>query len=253
MNKIFIVISFVFFLGTTNAQDTLAIVQKTAVTTTKSQEKEIIVDADPIALKTFSKNYKQKYSDSDFVYEYQAAEKNAWDRFKEWLVSLLLDFFQLGDAKTSILVIKILAVLIILFVIYLITKAIINKEGRWIFGTNSNKKKIDYYDIEKNIHLVDFEKLIRESLEQGKKRLCVRYYYLWLLKVMAENNFIDWHVDKTNTDYLYELQSKPLKDEFTYLSYLYNYIWYGEFDMDDSSFQNTQSRFKNALKTFGNE
>lgn len=253
MNKIFIVISFLFFLGTTNAQAPLAVAKKEAVSISKFQEKDIIVDADSIALKSFSKNYKQKYSDSDFIYEYQPAEKNAWDRFKEWLVNLLINFFKLGNLKTSILVIKILGVLIILLVIYLITKAIINKEGQWIFGSNSNKKRIEYYDIEKNIHMVDFEKLIHESLEQGKKRLCIRYYYLWLLKVMTENNFIEWHVDKTNTDYLYELQSKSHKEEFTYLSYLYNYIWYGEFDMDDNSFQNTQSRFKDALKTFGNE
>lgn len=251
MHKFFIAILFFFFLSITNAQDSLAVAKKTPHPTIQFQEKDILVDTDTIELKSFSKNYKQKYSGDDFVYEYQAAEKNAWDRFKEWLASLFMNSLKTADFKTSFFIIKVLAVLIIVFVIYLITKAIINKEGKWIFGSNANKKKIEYYDIEKNIHLVDFEKLIHESLEQGKKRLCIRYYYLWLLKVMTENNFIDWHADKTNTDYLYELKNKAHKEEFTYLSYLYNYIWYGEFDIDENSFNNTQNRFKAALKTFG--
>ena len=70
---------------------------------------------------------------------------------------------------------------------------------------------------------------------------------------MTENRLIEWHADKTNTDYLYEIHSKSVREEFSYLSYLYNYIWYGEFEMDENSFLKAQNRFKNALKSFGNE
>ncbi|MFA9186575.1 DUF4129 domain-containing protein [Flavobacterium sp. FBOR7N2.3] len=251
MNKYLIIIFFLLFLNLSQAQDSLAVAQDTVAT--KWNQKDILVDSSAIEKRAFAKNYQQKYKDSDFVYERQAAEINAWERFKQWLITQILNLFRLGDPKTAITILKVLAGIVILVVIYLITKALINKEGQWIFGANSNKKKINYNDIEKNIHLVDFEKLIQESLKEDRKRLCIRYYYLWLLKVMAENRLIEWHVDKTNSDYLYELQSKPLKEEFTYLSYLYNYIWYGEFDMDEKSFQNAQNRFKNALKSFGNE
>lgn len=134
--------------------------------------------------------------------------------------------------------------------IYLIVKAIINKEGQWIFGKNSNKRTVYYSDIEKNIHLLDFEKLIKESLESGEKRAAIRYYYLWLLKIMAQNNYIEWDIEKTNSDYLYELQRPAHREEFTYLSYLYNYIWYGEFEIDETTFNKAQSRFKKAIKTF---
>jgi len=151
------------------------------------------------------------------------------------------------------ILLKVVAVIIVVIVIYLIVKALINKEGQWIFGKNSSKKNIHYSDIEKNIHLLDFEKLIRESMESGEKRVAVRYYYLWLLKVMAQNNYIKWDIEKTNSDYLYEIQSPVHKEEFTYLSYLYNYIWYGEFEIDDATFKKAENRFKNSIKTFSNE
>jgi hypothetical protein len=70
---------------------------------------------------------------------------------------------------------------------------------------------------------------------------------------MAQNHYIEWDIEKTNSDYLYELQSPVYKEEFTYLSYLYNYIWYGEFEIDDSTFKKAENRFKNSIKTFSNE
>ena len=67
---------------------------------------------------------------------------------------------------------------------------------------------------------------------------------------MAKNHYIEWDIEKTNTDYLYEIKNPIHKEEFTYLSYLYNYIWYGEFEIDERMFQKAENRFKNAIKTF---
>ncbi|MNG25700.1 hypothetical protein D3C84_1105960 [compost metagenome] len=95
--------------------------------------------------------------------------------------------------------------------------------------------------------------MIQESIQNGEKRLAIRYYYLWLLKVMAQNNYIEWDIEKTNSDYLYELKSPANREDFTYLSYLYNYIWYGEFEMDETTFTKAENRFKKSIKTFSNE
>ena len=69
---------------------------------------------------------------------------------------------------------------------------------------------------------------------------------------MAQNHYIEWDIEKTNSDYLYELKKPEHKEDFTYLSYLYNYIWYGEFAIDETSFTKAENRFKNAIKTFSN-
>jgi len=256
MNRI-LIFSFIFFFGISYAQDSLDTSEPPKMESVKYTEKDIMVDSDTIEAKTFSKDFKKKYTDSDFVYEQKAQEKGLWRRFLEWLASLFAKLFDFESPQSSMnfvaILLRTLAVVIIVFVIYLIARALINKEGQWIFGKNSNKRNIYYSDIEKNIHLLDFDKLIKESIQSGEKRIAIRYYYLWLLKVMAQNHYIEWDIEKTNSDYLYELQRPVHKEEFTYLSYLYNYIWYGEFEIDETSFRKAENRFKNAIKTFSNE
>lgn len=257
MNKIFIVLSFLFYCSISHAQDSSATAEPKSSKSVKYTESDIYVDSDTIETKTFKKDFKKKYKDADFVYEYKTPEKGLWDDFKEWLASIFRRIFSFKNPEASLnfvaIVLKIIAVLIIIFVIYLIVKAIIAREGQWIFGKNAHKKTVYYSELEKNIHLLDFEKLIRESIAAGEKRITVRYYYLWLLKVMAQNHYIEWDIEKTNSDYLYELQSQAHKEEFMYLSYLYNHIWYGEFEIDDTTFIKAENRFKKSLKTFSNE
>lgn len=254
MNKFLFILSFLFFCGISHAQDSLVTEEPPKINSVKYTEADIQIDLSTVEAKTFSKNFKKKYTDQDFIYEQKAPEKSYWERFKDWLASILRSIFSFSTTEASlkftVLFLRIIAILVIVLVIYLIVKAIINKEGQWIFGKNSQKRTVHYSDIEKNIHLLDFEKLIKESLASGEKRTAVRYYYLWLLKTMAEHNYIEWDIEKTNSDYLYELQKPAHKEEFTYLSYLYNYIWYGEFEINDTTFNKAENRFKNALKTF---
>ena len=124
-----------------------------------------------------------------------------------------------------------------------------NKEGQWVFGKNSDKKLIRYDDLEKNLRLVDFEKLIKETLNAGENRLCIRYYYLWLLKKMSEREIIIWDLEKTNSDYLNEIKNEQLKADFAYLSYLYNYIWYGEFELDFNTFDKAKTAFEKTIQS----
>jgi hypothetical protein len=252
LNKLIILILF-FFCSTIGAQDSLAVAKKEKNVFT---EKDIKVDSAFVAPKPFAKNFKNKYTDEAFIYEYKTPEKNAWDRFKEWLASLFKNIFRFTDSKSAsnfvTISIRIIAILIVVGVIYRIAKAIINKEGQWIFGRNSDRKIINYDEIEKNLHLVDFEKLIQKSLESDEKRLTIRYYYLWLLKKMSEKQIIEWDVEKTNSDYLYEIKDEAQKEDFAYLSYLYNNIWYGEFELDDATFAKARNAFEKSIKMINN-
>lgn len=259
MTRLLFILSFLFCFSVSQAQDSLAVpvlIDPPKISSIKYTEKDIQVDSRKVTVKHFDKNFKKKYTDPEFVYEYKAPEKNWWDHFKYWLASKLANLFNFKSVKTSLnflgILIRVLAVVIVIVLIYFIVRAITKQEGRWIFGKNANKKSIFYSDAEKNIHLLDFEKLIKESIEAGERRIAVRFYYLWLLKVMAQHNYIEWDIEKTNSDYIYELHQPAHKEEFIYLSYLYNYIWYGEFEIDDVTFRKTENRFKNALKTFGN-
>ena len=249
MRKLFFLLVFLFYTAL-NAQDTLAVAETKKILFT---EKDVVVDTDSISEITFSKEFKKKYNDEDFVYEEKTKEKNAWDRFKEWLADLLQNIFNFSSEHTSakvvVILLKTLAVLVVGFVIYLIAKAILNKEGQWIFGKNTNKKVIYDTDIEKQLFITDFEKLIQDTLTSGQTRLTIRYYYLWLLKKLSEKNIIEWDLEKTNSDYLYEIKNENQKSDFAYLSYLYNYIWYGEFEIDQTTFEKAKTAFEKTIRS----
>ena len=252
LNKLLYIFLFFFCLNTFG-QDSLSVVKTDSVTVaSKFSEKDIIIDSTKIKERSFS-NFKEKYSDSSFDYEPKSKEKSAWERFKEWLAYWYNKIFSLGNDEASMsaveLILKILAVIVILFVIYLIVKAIMNDEGQWIFGKSSDKKVIHYDEIEKNLHLVDFEKLIKEAVKSGENRLAIRYYYLWLLKELASKEIIEWDIEKTNSDYLYEIKNEKLRNDFAYLSYLYNYIWYGEFELGEETFSQAIQSFEKTIKT----
>lgn len=252
MNKFLLLLLFLFCFNL-EAQDSLTTSKKEKIVFT---QKDVAVDSDLITVKPFAKNFKEKYTDADFVYEYKTHEKNAWDRFLEWLATVFKNLFSFTSDETAmdfvVILIKTIAIIIVIFVIYLIAKAFINKEGQWIFGKSSDRKIINHDEIEKNLHLVNFEKLIQNSLQSGENRLTIRYYYLWLLQRMSDRQIIDWDVEKTNSDYLYEIKNQNQKEEFEYLSYLYNYIWYGEFELDDDTFTKAKNAFEKAIKTLQN-
>lgn len=256
MNKFLLILLFIL-CSNARAQDSIAITKPVKKEVSNFTEKDIYIDNDTIQPKNFQKNFKKKYKNSDFEYEEKTIEKNLWDRFKEWLAGIVRNIFSFTSNEASMTfveyLLKFLAILIIGFVVYLIVKAILNKEGKWIFGKNSDKKIINYSDVEKNLQLVDFEKLIAATLLSGEKRLTIRYYYLWLLKKMSAKEMIVWDLEKTNSDYLYEIKSPTLKEEFSYLSYLYNYIWYGEFELDQETFDKAKTAFEKAIKSLGND
>lgn len=251
MNRWFLLVFF-FACFHVLGQDSL-VVETIEIEKTRYSEKDILIDSSAVEERTFNSSFKENYQDNDFVYEQKVNETNWWERFKEWLADFFRRLFNFSDDTVSMqfveILIKVLAVLLLIFVIYLIVKSIMNGEGQWIFGKSSDKKVINYEEIEKNIHLIDFEKLIKDTLKSGEKRLSIRYYYLWLLKKMAEKNIIEWDVEKTNTDYLYEIKNPAFKSKFEYVSYLYDYIWYGEFDLDEETFQKAKTAFENTIQS----
>ena len=132
---------------------------------------------------------------------------------------------------------------------YLIIKIIVNKEGSFrIFGRSARNITVNEV-FEEDIHHMDFGQLIAGTKHKEDYRLAIRYYYLWLLKKLAAREIIDWHPDKTNTDYVYEIKDGALRKDFEYLSYVYDYSWYGEFTVDATAFGKAEKAFIKTINT----
>ena len=145
--------------------------------------------------------------------------------------------------------VKLAGVIVFLLVAFFIFKAVMNDEGQWVFGRSSDKNVIPVTDVEGNLDIVDFDKLTQEAEANEEFRLAIRYYYLWLLKGLSQAEIIAYDNEKTNSDYVNEIQSETIKKEFAYTSYLYNYIWYGEFNVSDQDYRKAKHAFVKFLKS----
>lgn len=200
----------------------------------------------------YEANFQNKYKGSDFDYQQKPAVKTFFQRFMSWLGQKISRIFNISNQeqtkKYASNLIIFLATIIIGFAIYFIIKIIRNKEGRWIFGKPA-RTEINYADFENNLQAIDFDNLIAQTSLDGNFRLEIRYYYLWILKKLTEKEFIVFHAEKTNSDYLNEIKSDKIKSDFKYVSYLYNYIWYGEFEITAENYNNSKKAFVKMLQS----
>jgi len=133
-------------------------------------------------------------------------------------------------------------------VVYLVY-FLFNEGGSGLFSSKQHQKINDYEDITaENIENADINSLIKNAENSDNYRLAIRYYYLLVLKNLSLKNYIKFEDDKTNAEYLNEISDKPFSDKFSYTSYLYNYIWYGEFPLDANQYNNAKSNFATLLK-----
>lgn len=253
MNKVLVYI--LLFCGATLfAQPTFTSVKQAEEAAQAEETNNVITIADSSDVyveREFQEGFKDNYTDDEFEYEPKTKAKNAWDRFWDSVAKFFDDLFGRKKGNSGGLSVLntlgyILAGAIVIFAVYMIVRSILDKESGWIFGKSS--KKITAEDItEENIQQLDAKALVEKTIESGNYRLAVRYYYIWVLKELSEREAIKWHPDKTNSDYYYEIKNSELREEFQYLSYLYDYIWYGEFTIDEEAFNKVQSAFRKTL------
>jgi hypothetical protein len=222
-------------------------------TTLKHLFEVVATDTTKHTVTNWTTDFRPNYlSDPKFRYDTNNAQKTFFARLLEKLGNLLRKLFGLSDfensGETFVLILKILSGLVILAALYFLIRLIIQNKGRWIFQRKNESIDIDINNTEQLIQMADFESLIAEMELKGDTRQCIRLYYLWLLKDLKDKKLIYWLPEKTNTDYLSELKNELVRKEFTYLSYLFNYIWYGEFKITDNDYTSAKNAFLSYLR-----
>lgn len=89
----------------------------------------------------------------------------------------------------------------------------------------------------------DMDRLIRQALQNRNFRLAIRYQYLNNLYKLAEKGLVQFAVDKTNYQYVTELTNQQQRNDFAKLTLHYEYVWYGEFDIDETLYQKIEPGF----------
>ncbi|WP_417199446.1 hypothetical protein [Bizionia sp.] len=215
-----------------------------AVAQNKIQE-----DSTDITVTYFKEGILDRYSGNDFNYNINDTGgvnllQQLLRKFFNWLGNLFGIDIDFVDYETlEYIVYGLLAA----GALYLFIKFLLQSPMSSVFKTE--EKTIDNFGyIEEDIQQVDFENLIKTALKESNYRLATRYLYLKSLKNLTNKNIIDWHYDKTNSDYLNEISDDGIKQLFKRISYIYDYVWYGEFTIDEQAFNRNQDDFSTLNK-----
>jgi hypothetical protein len=148
----------------------------------------------------------------------------------------------LGDALSSSLLQVILWILAGGFVLFILYKLFLT-EGMFQKNVKINRASTPEAEEEVITAESDFERLIREALQSGNYRLAVRYQYLQTLHQLSDKKLIQLAADKTNYQYVREIGNQNFQTDFAALTLNYEYVWYGEFAIDESTYKKMETSF----------
>lgn len=202
-------------------------------------------DTSNIKVTYFKEVIKERYKGDDFNYSINdTGGINLIQRVLQKLFGWLSDIFGFDidfiDYKTlEYIVYGLLGVA----TLYLLVKFLMQAPLNSVFK-NESQNINDFTYVEENLNEVNFETLIEDALKEKNYRLATRYLYLKSLKLLTNKGIIEWHFDKTNSEYLNEIKNENTKSIFKRISYIYEYVWYGEFPIDETVYTKNRSDFE---------
>jgi hypothetical protein len=200
--------------------------------------KDYASDYQPELREVDEKEWKRIKKDKRFNYKKKKPEKKKKKKKRRdpWFDGLG-DFFNTAAFKYFLYV---LLALFLGYVIYLFVK-----NNDLSFRRNVKDDEIEpeapWEDVQQ---FEDWELALQDALKQKNYRLATRIYYLHTLHLLDRNQQIQYRDDKTNWYYVQKLFGKDLHDDFKGLTQSFDYIWYGEYQIDQQQFGVLEKQFK---------
>ncbi|WP_162623360.1 hypothetical protein [Confluentibacter sediminis] len=203
--------------------------------------------------RTFNPNFKEQYSGKKYDYEGKKVVSNTptgsgkYEKYKNGDPTIKESNNHEGFSINLGSFSWIFYIAIFIAVLYLVY-ILLNEGGSGLFSSKGHKNIEGSTEItSENIENADINALINRAEDNEDYRLAIRYYYLLVLKTLTLKNHIKFEDDKTNAEYLNETHDKSYGKDFAYTSYLYNYIWYGEFPLDTAQYRKAKHNFTTLI------
>lgn len=199
----------------------------------------------------------EKYrADENFDYTKTIDPRSLFQKFMDWLNGMFPDDKdQIGSVLHIIFtILKYLGIALIISVLVYFIMKLCGVKFKNIFGKKKSDSQIEDINVEsEDINEMSFQRLISEAVSNGNYRLAIRYTYLQSLKQLSDKGIIKWNPTKTNMSYLSEIKTQDLRNEFFKITFIFDYVWYGENDLDSQGFEIAQNQFNNFNKMAENE
>ncbi|HWD90557.1 MAG TPA: DUF4129 domain-containing protein [Mucilaginibacter sp.] len=243
MRRVLIVLVLLLVFGRTN---TFAVGKKSVAK--PAVRHTLVSDTGKLTVRRLDSAALNRYSrDPDFNYTHERTEQQMswwerlWNRFWRWVDSLFPKFSGGGNV---VAVIKFLLIAAFAFLIIWLITRLFKIDLLRLFGKKKNDDGIPYSEQTENIHEINFDEAINKALHDRNYRLAVRLLYLRSLKQLNDAGLIHWRMEKTNLAYLNELENPEYKRLFGALTVRFEYVWYGDFPINNEVFQNIDSLFR---------
>ncbi len=221
-----------------------------------TESKVVIYDLDSTREVTQldTETIKQYKENPDFNYIESVETENWWTRFKKWIGQVFSRFFKwlfnvnefTGFWKVFF---TILPYIIVLAVLVLLVWLFMRVNPKELLLEKQTPPQVQLTEDEDIIQNQDIQLLIDKALQHKNYRLAIRYYYLSVLKNLSDTEYIIWESQKTNTDYIKELTDDAVKKQFRNITRLYDFIWYGSFEINEKSYHTAAQKFESLTNS----
>lgn len=200
--------------------------------------------ADTVHMQSSFGQMDKKYHSSEFDYNEDHIDRLSWwDRLQRWLndfFSRILPHFNINLSKTVYYFAIGVGVLALAYVLY----RLLAKGKKPFYGEANDAADMPPDWIEKKLMEINLNTHLEKALTDKNYVLAIRYLHLINLKALAEKHLIEWNYQKTNHDFLYELRAENLKKAFSQTIRIYEYTWYGGFDISEHRFSQYRQLFE---------
>ncbi len=212
------------------------------------KQEEVKTDTNSVVFVRTPEKIQDFLNDDVFLYDTKkaASPQTFFQKVRYRILSLINNFFYFIGKGGNIVAYTFYGLTLFLLVFVILKLA-----GLSPYNLIIRPKKIKRQDIfisEKDINTTDFDKIISEAVRKGDFREAVRFLYIKLLKLLADKEYVEWKKEKTNKDYKQEMQKNKYAKEFSELTKIYEYVWYGEFDINQDSFNIIYSDYNKLYK-----
>ncbi|WP_246124299.1 DUF4129 domain-containing protein [Bizionia gelidisalsuginis] len=188
-----------------------------------------------------------------FNYTELKAADNWFVKLKRWLRNALFQIMDalFGNTAASGIVkfiFNVVPYIILGILIFLLIKFFLKVNATSIIQGKQKAPEFAFADEEHIIKNEDINALINDAINQKNYRLAIRYNYLLALKELSEHKIIIWEQDKTNADYIDEIEDETIQLNFKHITKIYDYVWYGSFTIDALKFESLKLPFSQLSK-----
>lgn len=196
-----------------------------------------------IQLKALPEGFINKYkNDPDFNYDGTPEPADDWiTKISNWINQQLI---LMSNSKTLSIILDYLYYGLMIIALLLIIRGLIKADRRGLLFGKVNTNQIKMNEDDEDISQMNFDELISAAIASKQFKLAIRYMYLKSLNLLSEKGLIELKNNKTNYQYLSEIRNEQIATAFRNTTSLFEWIWYGDFPVDEQIVNSSQKDFK---------